>query len=198
MMDTRKISVRVLFITVFAVIPLFHGCDISKTGVSGTGGFSLPFGRTYNYDDILVTRVIDGDTLKLEDGKRVRLVGIDTPEMHESAKLDRDSQRSGRDKKAIQVMGRRAFKFTEDLVEGKRVRLEFDAEKHDKYDRLLAYVYLRDGTFVNAEIIKQGYASLMTYPPNVRHVNTFKQLYREARENNRGLWKELNKDDFGI
>ncbi|MDD5079334.1 MAG: thermonuclease family protein [Candidatus Omnitrophica bacterium] len=189
-MDIRTIPVLVLLVAFFTVIPFFYGCDPSNAGISATGEFSLPWGRTYNYEDILVTRVIDGDTLKLENGKRVRLIGIDTPEMHESAKLDRDSQRSGQDKKAIQAMGRRSSDFTKGLVEGKRVRLEFDVERLDRYDRILAYVYLGDGTFVNAEIIKQGYASLMTYPPNVRHVDIFKQLYREARENNRGLWKE--------
>jgi len=71
-----------------------------------------------------------------------------------------------------------------------KVYREFDVEKKDRYERLLAYVYLKDGTFLNAEIVKQGYASLMTYPPNVKYADDFVKLYREARENNRGLWKE--------
>jgi micrococcal nuclease len=120
----------------------------------------------------------------------VRLIGIDTPEMHESSKLHRDSQRSGQDVRTIIALGRKSYAFTRNLVEGKRVRLEFDVEKRDRYERLLAYAYLSDGTFVNAEIVKQGYASLMTYPPNVKYVDVFKDLYREARENNRGLWQE--------
>lgn len=156
---------------------------------SGGGAITIPFGASNDYNDILVTRAVDGDTLKLENGERVRLIGIDTPEMHESEKLYRDSQRSGQDIPTIKELGRRAYEFTRNLVEGKRVRLEFDVEKHDKYGRLLAYVYLKDGTFVNAEIVKEGYASLMTYPPNVRYVDLFQRLYREARENNRGLWK---------
>jgi len=119
----------------------------------------------------------------------VRLIGIDTPEVHESEKLYRDSRTSGQDIEAIKVMGRRAKKFTRDLVEGKTVRLEFDVQKRDKYNRLLAYVYLSDGTFVNAEIIKQGYASVMTYPPNVKHAEEFLKLYRQARETKSGLWK---------
>ncbi len=90
----------------------------------------------------------------------------------------------------IQKLGRRAYEFTKKLVEGKRVSLEFDVEKYDKYDRLLAYVYLKDGgTFVNAEIVKQGYASLMTIPPNAKYANLFLKLYQEARNNKRGLWK---------
>jgi len=176
----------------FLVLSLIYSYAMENARIStdsGGGKVSIPFGRSYNYADILVARVVDGDTLKLETGERVRLIGIDTPEMHESNKLHRDSQRSGQDIRTIQALGRQAYAFTKNLVEGKRVSLEFDVEKYDKYDRLLAYVYLKDGTFVNAEIVKQGYASLMTYPPNVKYVDLFQEMYREARENNRGLWK---------
>jgi len=146
-------------------------------------------GRGDNYADALVRRAVDGDTLQLEDGQRVRLIGIDTPEMHESDKLYRDARRSAQDKATIQKMGRQAYVFTRNLVEGRRVSLEFDVERYDKYNRLLAYVYLKDGTFVNAEIVRQGYASLMTYPPNVKYADLFLKLYQEARENQRGLWQ---------
>ncbi|MDD4938917.1 MAG: thermonuclease family protein [Candidatus Omnitrophica bacterium] len=156
---------------------------------TGAWKLSLPFGKSHNYADILVSRVVDGDTLQLESGEKVRLIGIDTPEVHESNKLRRDSEKMGGDKRAIQELGRRSWDFTKKLVEGKRVSLEFDVEKYDVYNRLLAYVYLKDGTFVNAEIISQGYASLMTFPPNVKHADLFVNLYREARENRRGLWK---------
>jgi micrococcal nuclease len=152
------------------------------------GKLRIPFGQSYNYADILVQRVIDGDTVQLETGERVRLIGIDTPELHESDKLYRDSQRTKQDVSTIQELGRRAYAFTRNLVEGKRVSLEFDVEKHDRYGRLLAYVYLKDGTFVNAEIIKHGYASLMTIPPNVKYAQLFLSLYRDARMNKRGLW----------
>ncbi|MFA4888819.1 MAG: thermonuclease family protein [Candidatus Omnitrophota bacterium] len=157
---------------------------------SEDGTMSIPFGKSYNYADVLVTRAVDGDTLVLETGERVRLIGIDTPEMHESEKLFRDARRSKQDAEAIQKLGRRAHEFTKGIVEGKRVSLEFDAEKYDRYKRILAYVYLKDGTFVNAEIVKQGYASLMTFPPNVKYADLFLKLYREARENNRGLWSD--------
>ncbi len=156
---------------------------------SSKAKFVMPLGRAYNYADVLVTRAVDGDTLVLESGERVRLIGIDTPEIHESKKLYRDAQRSNQDTQTIQKLGRRSYEFTKSLVEGKRVSLEFDLEKHDRYKRLLAYVYLKDGTFVNAEIVKQGYASLMTYPPNVKYADLFLKLYQEARENRRGLWK---------
>jgi micrococcal nuclease len=74
-------------------------------------------------------------------------------------------------------------------VEGKRVSLEFDVERYDRYGRLLAYVYLKDGTFVNARIVQEGYASLMTYPPNVKYADMFLKLYQQARQDRRGLWK---------
>jgi len=160
-----------------------------KIYTTGDGKFTIPFGKTSNYANIYVRRVIDGDTIQLESGERVRLIGIDTPEKYESDKLYRDSQKSGEDIKVIKELGERASQFTKKLVDGKRVSLEFDLEKYDRYNRLLAYVYLKDGTFVNAEIVKQGYASLLTIPPNVKYADLFSKLYREARENKRGLWK---------
>ena len=119
----------------------------------------------------------------------MRLIGIDTPEMHESNKLNRDAQRSGQDVAVIKQLGRRSYEFTKKLVEGKRVRLEFDVERFDKYKRILAYVYLEDGTFVNARIVQEGYAQVMTIPPNVKYADMFLRLQVEARKNVRGLWK---------
>jgi len=185
--------IKTLFFVFFILLPTifcFSADEGMKIYNKGNGKWSIPFGkRPSDYADIRVTRAVDGDTLKLENGERVRLIGIDTPELHESKKLYRDSQRSGQDVGTIQKLGERAYKFTRNLVEGQYVRLEFDVERFDKYGRLLAYVYLLDGTFVNAEIVKQGYASLMTIPPNVKYVDLFLELYREARENKRGLWK---------
>ncbi len=160
-----------------------------KIYTDGDGIYKIPFGKSYDYADILVKRAVDGDTLELENGERVRLIGIDTPELHESDKLRRDAQRTGQDIATIQKLGAQAYEFTKGLVEGKRVSLEFDVERYDTYKRLLAYVYLKDGTFVNAEIVKQGYASLMTFPPNVKYADLFLKLHKEARENKRGLWK---------
>jgi len=176
---------------VIILLLMVAGCeeDNQLTYDSSQAKFVMPLGRSYDYADILITRAVDGDTLVLESGERVRLIGIDTPEMHESKKLYRDAQRSGQDVTTIQKLGRRAYEFTKDLVEGKRVSLEFDVEKYDRYKRLLAYVYLKDGTFVNAKIVEEGYASLMTYPPNVKYADLFLKLYREARQNQRGLWK---------
>ena len=139
-------------------------------------------------DTFTVSKVIDGDTIQLSNGERVRLVGLDTPESSGNPKLRRDSKRTGQDVKAIIEMGKKATEFTKQLVEGRQVRLEFDVQQRDKYARLLAYVYLQDGTFVNAQILKAGYAQVMTMPPNVKYQDLFLNLQQEAREQRRGLW----------
>ncbi len=136
-----------------------------------------------------VSKAIDGDTLRLSNGENVRLIGIDTPESRYNSKLARDSQRSRKDMDTILKMGRSASAFTKSLVEGKRVKLLFDVQKHDKYGRLLAYVYLEDGTFVNGKIVEEGYAQVMTIAPNVKYSQTFLKLEREARQKGNGLWK---------
>ncbi|PIQ90760.1 MAG: nuclease [Candidatus Omnitrophica bacterium CG11_big_fil_rev_8_21_14_0_20_41_12] len=168
----NKKIISVLFLAVLVVA----GCQVSSE-------------KNYGYSNILVTRAVDGDTLVLENREWVRLIGIDTPEMHESNKLYRDAQRSGQDVESIKRVGRQSYEFTKKLVQGKRVRLEFDVERYDRYKRTLAYVYLEDGTFLNAKIVQEGYASLMTYPPNVKYVDLFRKLYQEARQNKRGLWQ---------
>lgn len=188
----KNTSKLIWAIFLFALILGLVSCSKENLSINTQTGvrYKIPFGgKTVDYTDVLVTRAVDGDTLVLETGERVRLIGIDTPEMHESDKLYRDSDSSQQDIEIIKAMGRQSYEFTKRLVEGKRVSLEFDVEKQDRYKRMLAYVYLKDGTFVNAEIVKQGYASLMTYPPNVKYVDLFTRLYKEARENNRGLWK---------
>jgi micrococcal nuclease len=136
----------------------------------------VPIAISQNF--YLCTRVIDGDTIIVDiDGKqeRVRLIGVDTPEtVHPS--------------KPVEYFGKEASEFTKSMVEGKKVRLEFDWQRRDKYGRLLAYTYLEDGTFLNAEIIKQGYGFAYTRFP-FKYLEEFRQYEREARENGRGLWK---------
>ncbi len=124
-----------------------------------------------------VERVIDGDTIRVRLGERietVRYIGVDTPETVHPVR-------------GIEPYGLAASAFNRTLVEGRQVRLEFDAELRDHYGRLLAYVYT-DSLFVNAELIRQGYAQVMTVPPNVRHADEFVRLQRQARLTDRGLW----------
>ena len=137
-----------------------------------------------------VKRVIDGDTVELADARRVRLIGIDTPEVHFSKKLLKDARKSKKDILTIRRLGAKAASFTRDLCLNKKVRLEYDVEKKDRYNRDLAYVYLENGTFVNAGIIEEGYGQVMTVPPNVKYAELFSKLQKAARENAKGLWKE--------
>lgn len=136
-----------------------------------------------------IVYVIDGDTIKLSGGERVRLIGIDTPEARYNNKLYRDAQKSGKDIDIILGYGKEASRFTRDLAQGKKARLEFDVERRDRYGRLLAYVYLEDGTFLNARIIEEGYGQVMTVPPNIKYAEYFLKLQQDARKSRRGLWK---------
>lgn len=177
-------------VSIMSILCLACGLSYAASSYPGKGGVLSSLGRKYDYNNIAVKRAVDGDTLLLENGERVRLIGIDTPECHESKKLYRDAKRTMQDVQTIKHMGKSAAAFTRKLVEGKKVRLEFDVERRDKYNRLLAYIYLPDGTFVNAEIVANGYASLMTIAPNVKHAELLRARYKEAREKRRGLWKD--------
>ena len=128
-------------------------------------------------------RVIDGDTIELDGGEKVRLIGVDTPETKDP-------------RKPVEYFGQEAYEFTKKLIEGKKVRLEYDQNKIDKYGRTLAYVFLEDGTFVNVEIIRQGYGFAYTKYP-FKYLEEFRAFEREARENRRGLWasKEESKSE---
>lgn len=128
------------------------------------------FAETYR-----VKKVIDGDTLLLTNNEYVRLIGVDTP-------------KTKHPQKPVEYFGREAYLFTKRMGEGKEVRLEFDWQKRDKYGRLLAYVYLMDGTFLNAEIVKQGYGFTYTKYP-FKNLEEIRKYERVARENRIGLWK---------
>ncbi len=139
-----------------------------------------------------VTRIVDGDTLKvfyLEGEESIRLIGIDTPESRVNKKTKKDAKRSGQDIETIIAMGKRATEYVESLVKpGGLITIEFDVQERDRYKRLLGYVYLPNGNMLNEEIVKAGYASVMTIPPNVKYKDRFLIAYQEARERKVGLW----------
>lgn len=124
-----------------------------------------------------VERVVDGDTFIIEGGERVRLIGVDTPETVHPGK-------------PVEPFGPEASSFTAARLAGKRVRLELDVQERDRYGRLLAYVFLEDGTFLNMELVGMGLAMVLTVPPNVKYVDQFLRKQEEARENRRGIWRE--------
>ena len=134
-----------------------------------------------------VTRVIDGDTVVLGDDLVVRLIGVDTPEYHRSKKLLRDAERTKRDVETIRALGKRATAFTKQLVDGKRVKMEYGDSRKGRYGRTLGYLYLQDGTFVNEEIVRQGYGVAYTKYP-FKYSEQFLKAEREARKAKRGLW----------
>lgn len=129
---------------------------------------------SHDKDTVRVTEVIDGDTIEIEGGVRIRYIGIDTPETVHPEKL-------------VEYFGKEATEKNRELVEGKRVYLEKDVQDKDKYGRLLRYVWVGD-TMVNAELVRLGYAYSYTHPPNVKYQKLFLQLEKEAREARRGLW----------
>ena len=134
----------------------------------------------YDYSQVRVLEVIDGDTIKLSNGRSLRYIGLDTPEI-------RIKDKSGNFKYLPQPFSLEAKEFNRKLVEGKNIRVEFDIEKTDRYGRLLGYCFV-DKTFVNAKLIEQGYAVLYTYPPNVKYVELFIDAQKKARKRKKGLW----------
>ena len=127
-----------------------------------------------------VIRVVDGDTIRVSlegTDEPVRLIGIDTPETHGAGGLR-------------ECFGAEATRRLADLLPpGTRVRLVRDAEARDRYDRLLAYVYrMADGLFVNLAMAREGYATTLTYPPNVAHADELVAAVQSARDDRRGLW----------
>jgi len=124
-----------------------------------------------------VIRVFDGDTLVLENGTRVRLDGIDAPEM----------EHEGRPAEFLAHKSRAALT---DLTRGQKLRLEYDVLRYDHYGRLLAYLFLPDGTFINAEMVRLGLAHVYPHQPNLRYHETLLAAQREAMEAQRGVWQK--------
>lgn len=132
-----------------------------------------------DYSQIKVIQVIDGDTVKLQNGKLLRYIGIDTPETR--------IKKGGKFIYAPQPFAIEAKELNQKLVEGKTVTVEFDIEKTDKYGRLLGYCFV-EGTFVNAKLIEEGLAALYTYPPNVQYADSFVTAQKKSRAEKKGLW----------
>jgi micrococcal nuclease len=139
----------------------------------GEHGSQTAFGRAQ------VLRVVDGDTIRVRRAgrtERVRYIGIDTPE----------SVKPGT---PVQCFAKRASAANARLVAGRSVKLVGDVEQRDRYGRLLAYVYREpDGTFVNGELVRDGFARTLTIAPNLAHARELADLARAARRERRGLW----------
>jgi micrococcal nuclease len=159
-------------VLLLVVLVLLGTAALVARGREGGGGGGAAGGAA-------VMRVVDGDTVVVRTGGRedtVRLIGVDTPESVDP-------------RSPVECFGREASARTAALLpEGTPVRLVGDAEPRDRYERLLAYVYRDDGTFVNLALVEEGYASVLTYPPNVAHEPELRAAASRAREAGRGLW----------
>jgi endonuclease YncB( thermonuclease family) len=181
----------VLLLLVLALV-MVAGCEGYVDGGGGRGG-KAPAGlattraERASWPDppkeavpVKVQRVTDGDTfVATVKGRRerIRIIGVDTPESVDPHRPD-------------EPFGEEASNFAKHYLDGATVRLAGDVEPRDRYGRMLAYVWLQDGTFWNALLAAEGYAQQLTIPPNVTYADLFRRLVSEARRNNRGLWAE--------
>ena len=161
-----KRLIRVISIALLTVLSLLFSCMAQNASEGG---------KTEDNISAYIEKVVDGDTVEATiRGKReqIRFVGVDAPEFGQKP------------------WGKRSRKFLEDLMSasGWQVRIEYDVEKRDKYDRILAYLWSRDNKLINEEMLINGYAVLFTFPPNVKHVERLRAAQVIARENKRGIW----------
>lgn len=158
------INFRILFTVLLFLVIIDQSSGQSKTGF------------------LEISKFVDGDTfwVKYPTGKeeKIRFIGIDTPE----------ARNTGRTK--IEYFGKEASEYVKQLLTGKKVRLEYDVQRYDRYKRTLAYVYLENGMFLNAYLVKEGYATAATFPPNVKYADLFVQLEKKARIEGKGLWRD--------
>lgn len=134
---------------------------------------SQPEGLT----EATVVDAVDGDTIDVRVGgrtERVRLIGVDTPELHDR-------------RRTVRALAQEAARFTRSHLVGRRVGLELDVQTHDRFGRLLAYVWV-SGRLYNLVLLEEGYARVLTVPPNVRYAERFRACERMARERALGLW----------
>jgi micrococcal nuclease len=162
---------------------------------------------------VTVTSVIDGETLKLSNGKTVRLNGIDVPASSKNAKIKDDMKDTGKDAVTLIAAGKDAAKFMRKLVKNEKIALEFDQKEAEKSGKLLAYVYFyldpnlnmeipedwyaelcpetkerQLRVFLNATLIKMGLAQAKSIPPNIKFQDLFLKQQEEAKIEKRGLW----------
>jgi len=159
------------------IILAFFSCKSSESQYFNNPDSS---NRVKDQPYLSVTKIFDGDTFWVDNGTekglKIRFIGIDAPESRRMFNRE------------IGYYGKEAKLYLTELLTDKKVRLVPDVDLLDQYGRTLSYVYLEDGAFVNAELIKNGYAVLMTVPPNVAFADYFAKLQSEARNNKKGIW----------
>lgn len=170
--NTKLLVVFIFFIIFLGILFLF----LTKISVSENP--EVPKEEATS-SGVLVTKVVDGDTIEIEGGEKVRYLGVDTPETKDP-------------RKPVQCFGKEASNKNKELVEGKRVVLEKDVTNTDKYNRLLRFVFLDLGNgtrlFINDYLIREGYGQVLTIPPDVKYSEQFLAAQKQAREAKLGLW----------
>ena len=169
-----------IILALFIGIAIGYGFKSNNATLSGNLAANIlkeiiPGNKNDNVGDLVkVVRVVDGDTIEIEGGEKVRYIGIDTPETVDP-------------RKPVQCFSVEASKKNKELVEGKMARLEKDITDRDKYNRLLRYVSIGD-VLVNLELVKQGFAYSYSYPPDIKYQDEFVKAQQEARDLKQGLW----------
>lgn len=142
---------------------------------------------------VVLKKINDGDTIVVQIQNRnehVRLIGIDTPESYQNPKAERDAQKNKLDLPTILELGKKSTNFLHSIIKaGDPLFLEFDIEQRDKYGRLLAYVFLENGTFLNEKILASGYGLLYSVSPNLKYTKRLARAVKSARDNKLGLWR---------
>ncbi|MEC0285543.1 thermonuclease family protein [Bacillus subtilis] len=167
---------RKLLQALAVLVILLSGCQgVSSSSHSDTTENTVDLSDKI---EVTVSRVIDGDTFIADVNgteERIRLILVDTPEtVHPT--------------KTVQPYGKEASAFSKKTLENQSVYLEYDKEKRDKYDRLLAYVFLKDGTSFNKILLEKGYARLAVFPPNIKYKDEYKQAEEAAKNEKIGIW----------
>lgn len=155
-------------------IPQRYNPSIRQPAVTSEATSTSALSLANRSEHVTVTRVIDGDTIELADGRRVRYIGIDTPEIVDP-------------RKPVECFGKESSEENRRLVDSKTVRLEKDVSDTDTYRRLLRYVFV-DDQMVNESLVRGGFAHSSTYPPDIKYQDRLQQAEQEARDNKSGLW----------
>ncbi|MGP9043160.1 thermonuclease family protein [Cytobacillus kochii] len=174
----KNIVFLFLSIALFLTGCSFNVSNIEQT-ISNSSDKFITKADELSKDDYSVSKVIDGDTIEVQDKEgnkiRVRLLMVDTPEVHNVS--------------TPEPYGEEASAFTKELLEeGQNVQLEYDIEKLDPYDRTLAYVYLQDGRMLNEELLREGLAKVVVFEPNKKYLKQFKAIEEKAIEEKIGMW----------
>ncbi len=172
-------------------------CMVMPGSAFGESNLDFFFGNTQKYKDVVIEEILSTNTIRLkapvgEKGEVIQLIGLKSPAPPRKRKVDIDRDQYGFTKREVATsftpIEETIFESARELLEGKRVRLEFDTEKNSEEFIRMAYVFLiKDDTFVNAEILRRGLAHLRIQPPNTKYADQLRAAYREAQREKRGL-----------